>query len=265
VFQEALLEAERDRLGERGNLQKTDYFPGKERMIAEYAAADHIVTCSSYSRSSFLAQGIAPEKVTAIPLGANFPPQDVDRAGRSRFVVLCVGTHPYRKGVWYLLEAWKTLHLPSAELWLRTPIPKVLNGAVAADATIKVIPPQSRASLQDLYRQADVFCLPSIDDGFGMVVLEAMAFGLPVVISTHVGAADVIADGKEGLIVPVRDSGCLAGAIERLYKSSRLRDELGTNGRLAAARLTWQKYCEQLRGLYSRLTGPPAKVSNAAR
>jgi len=68
-----------------------------------------------------------------------------------------------------------------------------------------------------LYQEADIFVLPSVDDGFGMVVAEAMAAGLPVIVTENVGAADHIEDGVEGFVVPIRNPEALAAKIKFFY------------------------------------------------
>jgi glycogen synthase len=94
-----------------------------------------------------------------------------------------------------------------------------------------VLPAQPRSEIFRLYREADVFVLPTWREGFPNVVIEAMAAGLPVV-ATPVGAiAEAIEDGKSGLLVPVRDAAALEAALRRLIEDAALRHALGAAAR----------------------------------
>jgi phosphatidyl-myo-inositol dimannoside synthase len=88
----------------------------------------------------------------------------------------------------------------------------------------------SRKELAACYAHADVFALPSTGEGFGLVFLEAMAFGLPVVGASCGGTTDVIQDGVNGLLVPPRDPKWLVGGLDQLLRDSGLRAELGRRG-----------------------------------
>jgi glycosyltransferase involved in cell wall biosynthesis len=87
------------------------------------------------------------------------------------------------------------------------------------------------------YRDAGVFVMPAVTDwkgeqeGFGMVIVEAMAYGLPVVASRSGGIPDIIRDGENGLLVPERDVGALAAALARVLDDAALADRLGASAR----------------------------------
>jgi glycosyltransferase involved in cell wall biosynthesis len=89
----------------------------------------------------------------------------------------------------------------------------------------------SKDELVRLYNACEVFVSPSLYEGFGLPAAEAMACGAPVVATTAGAFPEVIEDGVSGLLVPPRDAGALAGAIERLRKDSYLRYKLGREGR----------------------------------
>jgi len=85
----------------------------------------------------------------------------------------------------------------------------------------------SREELAGCYARADVFALPSTGEGFGLVFLEAMAFGRPVVAAACGGTIDLVEDGVNGLLVPPRDTARLAQALGRLLRDGALLGELG--------------------------------------
>lgn len=98
--------------------------------------------------------------------------------------------------------------------------------------------------------QADVFVLPSWQEGFGVVYVEAMAHGVPVIACQGQGIADIIRDGENGILVPPRDSGALEAALDRLLTEDDLRLSMGCRGReLVVQGLTWQHNAERVMAL----------------
>src|SRR5690606_29766449 len=106
--------------------------------------------------------------------------------------------------------------------------------------------PQS--SLPEIYRGADVFVFPSLLEGMGLVVLEAMACGLPI-ITTPNGPSDIVRDGIDGFVVPVRDPDAIAERLEYLYKHPDQRQEMGHNAQIRAREFTWKAYRERIRAV----------------
>ena len=92
-----------------------------------------------------------------------------------------------------------------------------------------------------MYRAADVFVFPTLLEGLGLVVLEAMACGLPVIVTPR-GPDEVVRDGVDGYVVPAGDSNAIIEALERLYSDAELRLQLGRNARLQAERWSWARY-----------------------
>ena len=224
-IQDALLRDESDRCGVR--------FPGVDpRFIAkeeaEYREADVIFVPSTFARRSFLQAGVDPAKVVAIPYGVRleeyFPAPKRDEM----FRVLCVATLTVRKGIGYLLEATSRLALPNSEVVLRgAAAPESKRLLAPHQGRLRLQPPVRRHELRDLYSQASVLVLPSVEDGFGLVIAQAMACGVPVIATTHTGGPDLITDGKDGFIVPVRSATAIAERLEYLYSHPEERAQMG--------------------------------------
>ncbi|MEN6584965.1 MAG: glycosyltransferase, partial [Sulfuricella sp.] len=103
------------------------------------------------------------------------------------------------------------------------------------------VPHLPRADLAERYRQSDVFVFPSLVEGLGLVVLEAMASGLPV-ITTPNGPGDLVRDGIDGFVVPPRDVDALIDRLQYLRANPERRIEMGRNARQRALEFTWEVY-----------------------
>jgi len=183
-----------------------------DRMREEYAIADHIMTPSHAAVESFISAGIAPKKLLNVHFGVDtdmFHPMGPNEdQPRRPFRVLYVGRLELLKGLPYLLEAWQTAKLEDAELLLvgrRLPEIEPVLQKFAAD-NIRVLHEVPRNQLPALYNAADVLVFPTLCDGFGIVMLEALACGLPVIATTNCGGPDCIEEGMNGFLVPICNS-----------------------------------------------------------
>jgi glycosyltransferase involved in cell wall biosynthesis len=217
----------------------------RDRELEEYAAADFISVPSEFVRRSFIDKGFAASRILKTPLGANLsrftpgPKQD------AAFRVLYCGSMSLQKGVPYLIQAFQELGLPHSELVLVGDIEPGIRRFLqwSGTAGIRLTGRLQGEEYVRHFRQSDVFVLPSIQDGFGMVVPEAMACGLPVIATENSCGPDVIREGKEGFVIPIRNVEKLKEKITWLYEHSRERAEMGLN---ALARVkgafTWDVY-----------------------
>ena len=207
LFQDRLLkeEAAALKLSYRSDVQVL------HEAIEELYLADIISVPSRYSARSYEDPALRA-KVRINPLGCNFRPQARLNQVPQPLRVLMVGNEFLRKGTHYLIEAFGLIKESNAELRIRGDIPSEYKHRIT-DSRIKLIPPVTRSALDALYRWANVFCLPSIDDGFGLVALEALSYGLPLVITENVGAADVL-NSSIARVVPIRDHRALHSAID---------------------------------------------------
>ena len=243
AFKMQLLTEEAELMGER--------FRGSQRWVdavsAECDAADRIVVPSIYSYNSFVDLGYPADKVVQVPLGvdaAEITPRlsnSTSWTPERPFTVLMVGTSALRKGAFYLLSAWERLRLRNARLIIRCDIPARAKPYTRI-AGVEIVAAVPRRELVRLYEKSTVFCFPSVDDGFGLVVLEAMAAGLPVVTTRHVGASELITQGQEGFVVPIRDIDAIAESLQRLYDNPTLTRRMGEAARQLALQYTWKRY-----------------------
>jgi glycosyltransferase involved in cell wall biosynthesis len=238
---EAMWQAESERWpGAMGSRPPTEPEWKRRRKDGELALADVVSVASEFTRQSLESAGCA-KPVVVIPYGF---PVDQFRAKskppEGPFTVLSVGTHDLRKGTPYLLEAWKSAKLKNARLRLIGPM-KLTDSFVARYAGLyEHVPHISKARLQQEYRAADLLALPTLGDGFGLVIQEAMCCGTAVVTTRCGGGPECITSGQDGWLVPERSVEAL---VETLRQSAANRDRLSTMGgaaRRRAERWTWR-------------------------
>ncbi len=227
-----------------------------ERELEEYEVADYISVPSSFAAHSFVAEGIPRSKLIRVPFGVDTDLFQPMPAEHSTFRVITVGNLGLEKGTHYLLSALEKLGIPGTELILVGHLDDYLRARLEETHLRWVAPgkvPQPQLPLW--YNSASIFCLPSIQEGLAMVVLEAMACGLPVVVSANTGYAGLIRDGVEGFVVPVRDTEALAEKVALLHREPELRREIGMRARQRAVEFTWNAYGRKIASEYSRVVG----------
>lgn len=248
-FQDRILQDERERWG----LRPEPIHPRVvHRELEEYRVCDIITVPSPFAQRTFLAEGVAPEKLRCVPLAANLamfrPMQKEDDV----FRVLYVGAISLQKGIPYLLQALASLRLPRFELWLVGPETSETRFIFSRfPGSYRYVGMIERSKLSWYYSQASVLVLPSVQDGFGMVMAQAMACGVPVIASTNTGVDAIFADGEAGYHVPTRDPEALREAVLKLYRNPEERSHLSTRALEQVQGLGgWDSYGETMVGIY---------------
>jgi starch synthase len=178
---------------------------------------------------SFLGEGVCATKLHLLPYGVRVEHfAAVSRPPTDLFRILFVGSLSIRKGVRYLFEAFRDFPHPHKELVIAGTIAEEVRPLVAAfdHPNVKYLGHVPNAALSALYSTSHVFALPSVEEGLAMVMAEALACGCPVIASTNTGAADLFGDGKEGFIVPARNSAAIRDCFVRLADEAGLRERM---------------------------------------
>jgi glycosyltransferase involved in cell wall biosynthesis len=226
------------------------------REEAEYEAADIITVPSTFALSTFVESGVDRRKMRLAPYGVDLSAfYPCVQRSENTFNVLFVGRITVTKGIVYLLEAFQKLRCARKQL--------TLVGGVSAEleSTINRIRDQEQISLpghlqqnrlKEIMSASHVMVLPSVEDGFGLVLTQAMACGCPVIASQNTGAQDLFTDGTEGFIVPIRDTVAIADRLQDLADSPDLRFRMSE----AALRRVktiggWDQYGETMFGIFS--------------
>ena len=238
------------------------------RMEAEFAAGDYIVVPSTIARESFARAGLG-QKALVVHAGidAEFFKPSATPESRDVFRVCYTGRVEIAKGVVYLLQAWKQLDLPNAELVLIGEVATEMQSLVRRYATPNVrfagFLPVDRVA--DWYRNSDVFAFPSVNEGLARVLLEAMACGLPVIATRVSGAEDCVALGEDGTIVPERDVAALAEAMLWHFQNRDATRAMGIAARAKVEnRFTVSHYVERMIHMYDAVLKPASKETGCA-
>lgn len=192
----------------------------RDRARENLSETDFILSPSSYVTQSFLARGFRGEQILKSIYPANlslFKPEDKPRPKNRPLTLINTASLSLRKGTPYLLESFRLIHkkIPQARFLLTRVIQDDVTQVLSrySELPIEWSPPLPHAQLAERLRSADIFVLPSLEEGLARTACEAMACGLPAVLTSHTGANDFVKPGVSGEIVPIRDPQAIADAV----------------------------------------------------
>ncbi len=244
---ERLLAREAERFPELGFSEDRYFrsrFPQRQaRRDAEIAAADLIVCNSTVTRNAHIAEGADGTRMIVVPLAA--PPTIADlrpRALKGPLRLIWAGTFSVRKGAHYLLDACRrgkltevvidiygTNALP-ARVCAQLPDGVQFHGAIGHD------------DLLQQFERADALIFPTLSDGFGLVITEALSRGLPVITTDRAGAADLIRTRENGLVIAAHDADAIIEAIQWCRDHRRELDAMRPAALASARARQWPQY-----------------------
>lgn len=248
-YSHRLMSSEAERIPEfAGTLQWRNFPKALERKLdKECELADLILTGSAFARDSFIEEGVSPSKVLAIPYGVDSGkfqprgPQTIDEV----FRVLFVGSIGQRKGISYLLDGYSRFAKSNTELML---VGNYVGDGRAFRPYHRVythVPHAPHSMMPEIFSAGSVFVFPSLLEGLGIVVLEAMAAGLPVIVTAN-GPGHVVRDGVDGYVVPAGDSEAIQNRLEQLYDDLPLRNRMALSARERAMEFSWDNHSRKV-------------------
>jgi len=215
----------------------------------EYALADHIRVISYFAYSSFIAEGVAGEKLVLIPSGVSVtdfrPSHQIIKERVTRILqgeplhVLYVGALSFQKGIRDLYDVVRSVDKEKFRFYLAGPKPAETRKFISKlRPLVKLLAKRNQQDLPELYSKADIFIFPTIQDGYAVVLAQAQASGLPIITTTNCAGPDIIMEGETGWVLPIRrpdffiekllwcDSHRkeLAEMVKYAYKNYRIRD-----------------------------------------
>jgi len=191
-----------------------------ERSMAMMPHVDYVLSASSYVTRTFLERGFAPERILPHPRPINlssFKPPSSPRPADRPLTVMSTGTLCLRKGSPYLFESFRLIRkqVPDARFILRRIFSDDFKQLASRynDVPVTWLEHLPEAGLGAALQQADIFLLPSLEDGLALTVVEALACGLPVITTPNTGASELIEPDITGDITPIRDPQAMADAV----------------------------------------------------
>lgn len=229
-----------------------------KKQLKEYEEVDYIMVCSDYIKQTFIKHGYPNDKLLLNYLGVDlqeFPYQQLPQF--SKLIIGYAGAISARKNIIGLIRVIKNLVEKGLDIELHL-VGSIVQGEVSlADLRqhfIKYSPAVPQSELLSFYKNIHVFVLNSIEDGFGMVVLQAMSSGRPVIVSDQAGSSAIISDYKHGFIVPAQDDLALSEKISWFYNNTEKIPSIGLNNRsMIEENFSWEKYGENYLNLILKL------------
>ena len=228
-----------------------------KRELEEYDIADYISVPSKFAEDSFIQEGFKKEKLITIPYGVDLKYFFPKKKTENIFRFIYVGSISIRKGVIYTLKAFEELNLREAELILVGQIDYEISNIIQKykkNKNIKFIGLVNQNNLVEFYNKCDVFVISSIEDGFAMVILQALACGLPVICTVNSGGSELIVDGKNGYIVPIRDVEKLKFRMLDLYSNKKKLIKMKEVLLFNRIKYSWDYYGDKIVKKYKTLS-----------
>ncbi len=245
VIQNKILKEEYKRYGIRFSINHLLI----QREIKEYEEADYIAVPSFFVRDSFITQGIPMEKLFLNSYGANeyFRASVNKKETGDKFRIVYLGTLSVRKGLIYFFEALKLLDIPEKSFEVLfvgkvdPEIEKILNSHRVRNW--KVMGHVDHYKLPEILGTCDVGVQPSVEEGLSMVIPQMMACGVPVIVTPNTGGENIIEDGRNGFIVPVRNSDAIRDKLMWLYQHPAQHQVMKEQAAASILdRFTWRAY-----------------------
>ncbi len=253
-FQQEILDSENSRLEFPQEVVTRPYVG---RMRAEIDIADYLIVPSLFAKRSYVDRGFSADRIIVLPYGVDTNKYSPSPQTAKRFVVLFLGQVIARKGVHYLVEAFKAAHLSNAELRLVGRVGPEMRAYVTRWTrevkNLRVVGPVSQEGLIGEYQRASVLVMPSLADAFPLACLEALACGTPIIVSDNVGTKQLVEDGVTGFVVPIRDAKAISERLVLLYRNESLRQQFAASSRDIALRHSWETYREGLLRAYGQI------------
>jgi glycosyltransferase involved in cell wall biosynthesis len=219
-----------------------------KRSRAMLKEVDYVFSPSDYVTQSFLARGFKPERILKNIYPVNlelFHPRTGPRPKNQPLTIINTGNLSLRKGTPYLLEAFRLVQekIPHARLLLTDAVMDNVKPILSRykDLPIEWSPSLPHLQLAERLRSADIFILPSLEEGLVRTACEAMACGLPVILTPNCGANDFVEPGISGEIVPIRDPQAIADAVFK-WSEIVLAPDYQPHVRINAELLTFENF-----------------------
>ena len=235
-----------------------------EKELQEYELADFVSVPSKFVQSSFITEGFCQDKLFLNNYGSSkffTVSTSQRRALKSSFKILYLGSLTIRKGLIYFFEAIKAFNLKVSsklfEVWIIGSVAPEIKECLADFVQLnwKIFGHINHYELPNLLAQCDVAVQPSIEEGLSMVIPQLLSSGVPVIATTNTGAEDIIINGYNGFIVPIRDSPAISNHLLYLFENRTKLVEMCNNAHsLGVDEYSWENYGKRYSEFLVKLT-----------
>ncbi len=215
----------------------------------EMELAWHIVVASSFTLKTYVEQGVPTKKISINPYGVDthmFRPKLKEITTNDNIHFVFIGSVDARKGIPFLLETWEKLGLKNAKLTLIGPVTEVTQKFIQKNYPSVFLKGKLPFSeVKNILPEFDVMIFPSFFEGYGLVIPEALACGLPVITTEATCGTDIIENGKEGFVFEPGNEKEMENAILFFISQHEKLNDMRILARKKAELLTWNSYGEQ--------------------
>jgi glycosyltransferase involved in cell wall biosynthesis len=223
----------------------------------EYEIADAIVVAGSFTKQTLIDNGVPEQKIQVNPYGIDInkfsAKKDYKHNGTIRF--LFVGLIDARKGIPLLMDTIREMDTSKASFTLVGAVDEKATALINAYQlpNVKFAGKVPHAQVNTVFTEHDVFVFPSYFEGFGLVILEAMASGLPVIVTDATAGEDCVEDSKEGFIIKAGDKEGLAKSIHYFIDHPEQVEPIGRAARKRAEQFTWDAYGDRWQAIIEKV------------
>lgn len=219
--------------------------------LKEYELADRIIVPSAFVKDSFLRQGFQPEKIVVVPFGVEMKSDTTTRKSSQRgdeLSAVFVGEVGLRKGILYALEAWQQSSVKKGMFYVAGPISAEIKPFLSRYESDPTIQFTGFVDPRPYYNKSDVFIFPSLEEGSALVTYEAMANGLPLIVTPNAGS---LVNNKEcGVVVAPGSVDEILQALELFASNKNLGISMGQSGQELIKHYDWNRYGDSIAKLY---------------
>ena len=228
-----------------------------EKEIREYNLSDYIFVPSAFAKKTFIENGINEKKIIKVPYGTNLDEFYAEENISKQFTIISTGHISVRKGSLYLLEAFNELNLDDSKLLMVGNIEKELFPFLKPfflNPNIIFQKHVNQKKLRSFYNNSNLFVTSSLEEGLAVVQIQAMACGLPLICTPNSGGEELIEEGKNGFVCPIRDKDYLKNKIIYFYNNREELKIFGKNSNYKAKNyFSWDKYSQDIYEEYKKL------------
>lgn len=215
----------------------------------ELQNADYVVVASNYVRNCLLDDGIQPDRIKYLPLGidaSTFTPKNEVYLPNGKLKFLFVGRMEGAKGIYYIIEAFRQMQDLSVELIAVGENFGLQDMFTTYTSNIKVLGEKRRDEMSNVYKNADVYILPSLWEGFSFSLLEALASGMPVIASKNSCAPEIVEEYKEGFVIEPRNIKEIKDKVKWFLDNKDKIKDMGKAARAKAETYSWDFYSQNV-------------------